>query len=348
MTRIERRVGGMLMWGLVAVMAACGGKSPSEERMPLPAVTNLREAADFMVSQAEEIEGPPSWLGHTRDDGDAIYGIGTTRAKRDAGQDLFMALESGRNVVLKWLAESGLESKAPLGFSGDLHQDPNRIQFARIAFDTEGRTWYTLAVLEKAPEVAEAKRKLAEIDAQLLDRKAVALDPRTSDSDRVSAALTLLHVVDERAQWNARHAYFAGSEMAPPQGLDQASVVRLAQSVLSEHGVRIIVDGVSPPGIEAAVEAVLGSFYMAADEFGTGLVLITLEETTSESAGMELLILDGVMQITLEGEDGRSISQPLRAVTTYDNLDAARARNARIIAEAATAATREAILGLIE
>jgi hypothetical protein len=35
-------------------------------------------------------------------------------------------------------------------------------------------------------------------------------------------------------------------------------------------------------------------------------------------------------------------------VTTYDNLDAARARNARIIDEAAIEATRAAIVALVE
>ena len=102
------------------------------------------------------------------------------------------------------------------------------------------------------------------------------------------------------------------------------------------------------PGLEDAIASVLGQFYMGASEFGTGLVYVTLEETTSESSGMELLVLDGLMQLTLEGEAGRSISRPLRAVTTYDNLDAARVRNARIIDDAAIEATREAIQALLE
>ncbi len=349
MSRAERRAGVLMMVLLLATGVACGGKkAKDDERVPIPAVSNLREAADFLVSQADEIEGPPEWLNHERDDGKSIYGIGTARAKRDAGQDLFSAMESGRNVVLGWLGESGLETQAPLGFSSELQQDATRIQFKRVAFDTQGRTWYTLAVLDKAPEAEEAARKLSDIDAMLLDRKAVALDPRTSESDRVRSALAMLHAVDERAQWNARHTYFAGSGVQEPQGLDQASIVRLARSVLTEHGVRIVVEGAPVPGIEAAIESVLGQFYMGASEFGTGLVYVTLEETTSESAGMELLVLDGLMQITLEGEAGRSISRPLRAVTTYDNLDAARARNARIIDEAAMHATREAILALVE
>jgi hypothetical protein len=345
---VARRLATLSTLVLLVPLLACGGKSPDEARVAVPAVTNLREAADLMVSQAEQIEGPPAWVSHTRDDGDAVYGVGTARAKRDPGQDLFSAMEGGRNVVIGWLAESGLETKAPLGFSSDLAQDRKRIEFVRVAYDTEGRTWYALAVLEKAREASEAAKRVADLDVMLLERKSVAVDPRTSESDRVRAALTLLHVVDERAQWNARQAYFGGAGTPPPQGLDGDSIVRLARSVLSEHGVRVVVEGASVPGLEPAIATVLGDFYMSVSEFGSGLVYVTLEESTSEAASMELLELDGIMQITLEGEAGRSISRPLRAVTTYDNLDAARARNARIIGEAAREATREAILSMLE
>ncbi len=349
MTCAERRVGALSMTLLLAVLTACGGKSPSgDDRVPIPAVSNLREAADMLVAQAEQVEGRPEWVSRTSDDDRNVYGIGTARAKRDAGQDLYTALESGREAVLKYLRESGLETEPPLGFSGPLPQDPTRIQFSRIAFDTEGRTWYTLAVLAKDQEAAQAARRIADLDDLLDERKAITLDPRTSESDRIRAALALLHVVDERAQWNARHAYFAGAALPEPAGLERDAIVRLSRSVLSEHQVRVVVEGDRVPGIEAAIESVLGQFYMSTSEFGTGLVYVTLEETTSESADMELLVLDGLMQLTLEGEAGRSISRPLRAVTTYDNLDAARARNARIIDAAAMEATREAIQALVE
>jgi hypothetical protein len=327
---------------------ACGGKSPDEERVPIPPVSNLREAADHLVRNAEQIEGPPEWLNHERDDGESIYAIGTARANRDEAQDLFAALEDGRNSVIGWLNESGLDPKSPLGYSGDLDQDRRKIQFADLVFDTQGRTWYVLAVLDKTQASTEAAAKMAGIEDMLDERKAIVLDPRTSEGDRVRTALSLLYLVDERAQWNARHAYFAGEPIPAAAGYDRDSMVRLARSVLSEHQVRVVVEGASLPGLEAAIESVLGEFYMSASEFGTGLVYVTLEETTSESAGMELLVLDGLMQLTLEGEAGRSVTSPLRAVTTYDNLDAARTRNARIVDGAAIEAVRAAILQLMQ
>ncbi len=345
----QRRGLALSMTLLLGAGVACGGKNtPEDNRVPIPAVSNLREASDMLVEQADQVEGKPDWVNHERDDGRQIYGIGTARAKRDAGQDLYSAMQSGRDSVVKHMRESGLETEAPLGFSDDLPQDPQRIQFSELVFDTEGRTWYVLAVLDKGTEAQEAADRLAELDDILDAEKATVLDPRTSDSDRVGAALTMLHVVDERAQWNARHAYFSGAALPEPQGLERDALVRLARSVLSEHQVRVVIEGARVPGVSAAVESVLGQYYMTTSEFGTGLVYVTLEESTSESADMELLILEGLMQLTLAGESGRTVSRPLRAVTTYDNLDAARARNARIIDAAAIDATREAILTLVQ
>jgi hypothetical protein len=331
---------------LLVGSVACGGKSPEHERVQIPAVSNLREASETLVKQASQIEGPPSWLNQERDADGSIYGVGTARAKRDAAQDLFSAMQSGRDVVLAYLAEAGLESGAPLGFVGDLPQDPTRIQFEALAFDTQGRKWYTLAVLSKAEEAQEAKSRVEELDDQLDALKALTLDRRTSSDDRVSSALGLLFAVDERAQWLARYEFFSGETETLPEGLDDESLVRLARSVLSEHMVRVIIDGVEVPGLEAVVESALGDFYMNVSEFGSGLVTITLEENTTTSAGMELLVLDGMMQLTLDGESGRAFSRPLRAVTTYDNADAARARVARIVGEEVSKTTRDAIYGL--
>lgn len=341
-------VGALLAAGTITTLPGCGGKSPKEGPVEIPPVTNLREAADHLVSKADQIEGPPSWMNHPRDTDVAIYAIGTARAKRDAAQDLFSAMENGRSVLITSLADSGLDSAPPLGFSSDLEQDPSRIQFEELAYDTNGHKWYVLAVLDRAGEAAEAKQQFDEIDQLLEARKAVTLEPRTSSGDRVRAALSLLHLVDERAQWNARYTFFDGEPLAVPQGLERGAIVRLARSVLQEHQVRVIVEGAPVPGLEDAIASVLGQFYIGVSEFGSGLVLVTLEETTSESAGMELLVLDGLMQMTLEGETGSAVSRPLRAVTTYDNLDAARARNARIIDTAAMDATREAIHTLLD
>ena len=136
--------------GLLVTTTGCGGKSLETQRVKIPPVSNMREAAETLWRDADQLEGPPSWMNHERVVNRHVYGVGTARAKRDPAQDLFSAMQNGREVVLSSLREAGLKTASPQGFVDELPVDRERIQFADLAYDTTGRKWYVLAVLSEA------------------------------------------------------------------------------------------------------------------------------------------------------------------------------------------------------
>lgn len=316
---------------------------PPREPIALPPTISLRAASDLLLDQVEVDDQAPDWLSRERVDQGVLYGIGIQTGGGNDSEDLFLAMHAARRSIVVWLESRGAGAEGPNGHPARLRVDPEHIQFERLAHDTRTDRWYALARLAIASEVAQIEAAVQPLEAQLAALQQRVDDAGIGDGARAQAALALIEGVDLRQQYDALYHALTGGELATPPGLEDAALEARANELLSQHGVRVAVDGGFVPGLFEAVTDVLSEFHLRTDEFGRGLVSVQIHESKGFGADNPYLEIDGFVEVAIEGGDEPGRSTPFHAVSTGATLDEARFRAAREIREEVARIVRESL-----
>jgi hypothetical protein len=300
-----------------------------------------------MMDQVEETDSPPKWAMQTRSEDGLVFGLGVQRADHRPEQDLYYAMRNARRSIGDWLDENELPASRlvpalPFDLSG--------VALEKLAYDTEGETWYVLAYLDLEMEAERVAAEIAELEETLVRADGRARDADAEFDDRLRAALSILYDLERRDQYRAQYRALAGEELETPRDIDVASLQDHADDVLSEHGVRILVDGDSSDGLYADLEAsimnAMGDVHIGQNVFGEGLISISLNESRSRRHGYDYLELGGEIQMNIEGGDARSYTVPLRFVGMGSNIDEARFRAIRLASQEVAEIVRATLLEL--
>jgi len=114
-------------------------------------------------------------------------------------------------------------------------------------------------------------------------------------------------------------------------GLEDAVLQEYADNYLSEHGVRVLTEGMDVPGLEHTVASVLGEVHLPAQEFGYGLIAVRMRESHAFEPAVPYLEIDGRVEVAIEGGDARTYSTPFHVVSSGVDVEEARFRAARSI-----------------
>jgi hypothetical protein len=307
-------------------LEGCAG----HKELDLPAVGSLWSSAQLMVDQVENVNGPPEWAMQSRSEKGLVFGLGVHRANHSPARDLYYAMRDAQNSIGDWLKKNEmpvprLVPPHPFDLSG--------IRLEKLAHDTVGETWYVLAFLDLDEEASRVAADVAALEESLVRADARTQDADSEFDDRLRSALSILYDLERRDQQRAQYRILAGEELETPKLIDVAMLQDHADDVLSEHGVRVLVDGDSSDGLytdlEASVMNAIGDVHIGQNVFGEGMISISLNESHSRRHGFDYLELGGEIQMNIEGGDARSYTVPLRIVGMGSNVDEARFRAVR-------------------
>lgn len=326
-------------------LGGCGG----HRELELPAVGGLWSAAQLMLDQVEQTKGPPEWAMRSRSEEGFVFGLGVHRANHRPihrpEQDLYYAMRDAQNSIGDWLGKNEmplprLVPALPFDLSG--------ISFEKLAYDTQGEAWYVMAFLDLGEDSGRVAAEVAALEEALLRADERAEDANAEFDDRLRAALSILYNLERRDQQRAQYLVLAGKELETPSHIDVAMLQDHADDVLSEHGVRVLVDGDSSDGLyadlEASVLSALGDVHIGQNVFGEGMISISLNESRSRRHGFDFLELGGEIEMNIEGGDARSYTVPLRIVGMGSNLDEARFRAIRLASQQVAQIVRATLL----
>ncbi len=336
---------GILLASVAIVWMGCSSPPPREP-IKLPPTLSLRASSDHLLDRVEVADQPPDWLDRDRIDQGVIYGIGVQTGSQNDPEDLYRAMNSARRSIVVWLVSRGAGAEGRNGRPARLRVDPERVQFERLARDTEADRWYALARLDIASELAQIQTALQPLEKNLIALQARVVDPEVGDAARMQAALAIIESIDLRQQYDALFHAITGRQLPVPAGLEDATLAASANELLSQHGVRVAVDGGFVPGLFEAVSGVLSEFHLRPDEFGRGLVSVQIHESKGFGVDNPYLEIEGFVEVAIDGGDVQGHSTPFRAVNTGATLDEARFRAAREIREDVAMIVREALRGL--
>ncbi len=328
-SRPRALVGAMVMVVLSLGCASSGKRDPIQ----MPALSSLRAAAELLLDDAEERDSPPGWQHQERIEEGMLYGLGIHQGRGHRSHDLYLAMRSARDSILTWLAQQGAEAKAPRGLMPPPHLVRDSIDFERLAFDEKTSKWYVLARLDLAETAIAAATEVAELNTNLALAAARVSNDDSEDDERIRAALGILFALDRRHQLIVHHQVLAGTALAIPAELSDRALQEVADDMLANHGVRIVLEGPQLPGLYERVSGAVGEVHMRPDEFGAGLIVVTLVESDSFHRGYPYLEMDGVVQMAIEGGDARLKTETLHVVTTGVDIEEARYRAARNVGE---------------
>ncbi len=321
----------------------CGG----HRELEFPAVGSLWSAAQLMIDQVEETDAPPKWVMQPRSEKEFVFGLGVQRAKHRPEQDLYYAMRDARRSIGDWLGKNEMPKPRlvpPMPF------DLSGIRLEKLAYDTEGESWYVLAFLDMREEAERVAAEITAVEDRLFRSDKRIEDANLEFDDRLRAALAILYDLERRDQLRAQYRVLAAEELETPSHIDAAAFQDHADDVLSEHGVRILVDGDSSDGLyadlEAAVMNAMGDVHIGQNVFGEGLINIWLTESRSRRHGYEYLELGGEIQLNIEGGDARSYTVPLRIVGMGANVDEARFRAVRRASQEVGQIVRDTLLAI--
>lgn len=333
---------GLLALALLPTFGGCASRGP-REAIRIPPVAGLRSAAEILVDRVEVDDEAPDWLDRDRVEDGMLYGIGIEAGGRQPAEDLYLAMHGARRAIVVWLEARGAGIAQPGALLPPVRIDPEHVAFERLAYDEKAHRWYALARLDIGAETAAVDAAVVELEHRLAAAQVRVVDPGVPEDDRLRAALSILYDLDRRHQYAAiRHA-LTGDQRTPPTGLDDESLRPRAAEVLSRHGVRVIVEGWSVPGLYEAVGGAMGEVHLPTDEFGRGLVSILVTESDGFGPGNPYLEIDGHVEVAIEGGDGRTYSTPFRVVSTGASLDEARFRAARAVNQEVGGIVRETL-----
>lgn len=309
----------------VAAIAALLLGACAHQSIDLPPVSGLYSAATLLMpTHVESSARTPDWVYREREDDGYVYGVGIARQGRTSEESLYRAMISARRSVFDELRERGAYVTAPGGLVPTLTYGDGDIEFERLGRDTARGAWYALARFDLEKHAEAARAKVESIDALLVSALEVAGNREAGPGTQVSAALSILFEFDRRRQYATQYRLFSGEEAEP---IDSAALVGLARSMLSEHGVRVELDGATLAGVEESIESALGRVYLHSDEWGDALIRVRLSERGTQ-AGSGYLTFEGEIRIALEGDEGRVRTRSLRVVQMGPDVDQARSRAA--------------------
>jgi hypothetical protein len=327
-----RRASRHATWLLAGVLGLASCASPPEPAsIPIPATGSLRGAAELLVGQVEQVEGTPEWAHHRRVEGDRVYGVGVEARGTSAEQALYRALRKANASVANWLDGQGVRARSPRALNDRLAVPEERIEFERMAHDEIANRWYVLARFDLAAARGDLHARIAETNVALSRSEARLLDEEQENDERIRAALALIFSLDRRQQYEMAVRALRGEGSEVPDGLDSRVLQEEADNYLSQHGVRILTQGLEVPGLESGIESTLSEVYLQRDAFGRGLISVRLEESQAFERSNRYLEIDGRVEVAIEGGDARTYSTPFHVVSTGADLEEARFRAARTV-----------------
>jgi len=324
-------------------LGACASGPPPAIEVP-ESVPALRDAMPLVRERVERFEGPPEWATRADDEGRLVYGLGVVPADTAPRDPLYAVLREAEAAVVGTLEREGArvpprrESGAPLPVPRE------DIAFERVGVDERSSTWYALARLDREEAVARAAAELAAAEARLAARWAELESAVAGGGTGVEAALGILAELDRRWQRREQLAALGGEVPEPAAGLDEATLGARAREVLAGHAVRVLVDGPEPTALTQVVRSELGAVHLAPPvdaaprgwdgwewEAGGGpSVSVLLHEEGGWSRRAPYYVVEGELQLALEGEAGRTRSWPVRAVGRGGSVEEARDRAADV------------------
>jgi hypothetical protein len=325
----------------LVVLDGCGG----HRELELPAVGSLWSAAQLMIDQVDETDGPPKWVKQTRFEDRLVFGLGVHRANQRPERDLYYAMRDAKNSIGDWLDEHELPPPRllpPLAF------DLTAVRLEKLAFDREGESWYVLAFMDLEEEADRVAADVAAVEEALIRWNARIQDEQNEFDDRLRAALAMIYDLERHEQYRGQYRVLAGEELETPNNIDVAVLQDHADDVLSDHGVRILVDGNSSADLyadlHASVMTAMGEVHIGQNIFGEGSISISLNESPSRRHGFNYLELGGEIQMNIEGGDARSYTVPLRVIGMGSSLDEARFRASRLASKEVAQIVRVTLL----
>jgi hypothetical protein len=283
-----------------------------------------------MIDEVNETQGPPKWAKQQRVEDGFVFGLGVRRSDRSPAQDLYYAMRDARQSIGDWLDENQMPSARlvpPLPF------DLSGISLLELAYDRVGKRWYALAGLDIGAEAERVGAEVAAVEGRLIRADSRVADSSLESDEQVRAALSILYDLERLSQYRAQYQILGGQAPEPPGAIDFALLQDHADNALSEHGVRVLVNGNSSDALYADLrESVLNAMdevHIGRSMFGMGLISILLNESQSRRDGYQYLELGGEMQMNIEGGDAPGHTVPLRIVAIGSDLAEARFRAAR-------------------
>jgi hypothetical protein len=320
-----------LISGLVLTLTVGCAALESREPIQMPAVESLREAADPLMSQVEQLEAPPDWINRARVEDDIAYGIGIQPSSRQAARDLYLAMRSARESVLAWLESRGARSDSPRGLVPPLKAREGDVGFERLAHDRVNGRWYALARLDIKQTARNVEARVAKVEKSLAKASGIVEAAGSEDDDRMRAALSILYSLDRRSQLGHLYHALTGKQLEIGPGLEDAGLQNRADDYLAEHGVRVLIEDWDFPGLFESVSGAMGDVHLRNDEFGRGLIRVRLSESDAYGPMNPYIEVDGEVELSIGGGDGRSYTMPVHAVGTGSSYEEARHRAGRSV-----------------
>ncbi|MCH2184877.1 hypothetical protein MK280_03295 [Myxococcota bacterium] len=344
----------LLVWtALIAAVAVWAPSGCSTRRAPaaikIPAVNGLRTASDILVRDVDTRSGPPKWLNHERVTQGYVYGIGTEEGGRNDSEDLFRAMQAARRTIINFLELNAAQNNARMGNKqASVTIDVNQIEFEHLAYDERARRFYALARLDIEQQSQDLETQAGVVDQRLKGLAATLEDPDAPDGAKLRAALATSENLDRLKAIDALYTKLTGQTRARSEAVDPAHCTELANSVLADHGIRIVVDGPPVAGLQEAINLVLGEAHLSTDEFGRGLITVHLHESNGFSPGNPYLEIDGSVEIALGGAGEQTYGSTFNVVSTGDSVEEARFRASRTINEEVSSIVRSTLQSIAQ
>jgi hypothetical protein len=331
----------LVVAGAVLRLAACA-RAP--EALDAPAAAGLYDSLPVLEERVEEVEGPPDWARHPREEEGLFYAVGSARAQKDAGISLYLATRDAQTTLLDALRRRGARVEAPRGLVPPLDVDESAIALERLAHDASGRRWYALARFDLAAAAARDRLRVEELDRGLEEVLPILQDLGAAPDARLRAALATLYALDHRFQHAAQYRVFAGDALE--LGTPSAVLEDAARRVLAARAVRLDVDAPPIDGLVEAVRAPLEAFGLRTDDFAADAwVSLRAAESSPWTRDDPHVALTGELVVAIEGGDARPRSLPLRAIGRGVRADEARRRAERALVEEVRASFQRVLHG---
>ncbi len=337
-----------LRWAILSltpfVLAGCAAQQ-GHRALALPPVGGLWTLALFMVEEAENTNGPPAWSIQTRLEDGLVFGLGIRRAQDRSERDLYLAMREARDSIAEWIDEHEIPPPRLLPV---VPFDVSGIFIEKIAYDWDAERWYVLAHMDLQKEASRVAAKIAVLNDRLSQADQQVVNTGLEFDDRLRSALAILYDLERRGQYRAQYRVLAGEELQGSLELDVATLQDHADDLLSEHGVRVLVDGNSTDALyvdlEASVFNAIGEVHIGRNLFGEGMISISMNEKQWQRDRSVYLELAGEIQMIIEGGDARSYTVPVRVVEIGVDVESARLRAIRSVSQEVNRIVRETLI----
>jgi len=329
----------------LALASACASGPPEALRVPSN-VASERDHLPFLYEQVEQLDGPPEWAHRYDDEGRFLYGLGVLPRDAVRGDPVHAVRREAAGAVIAALERSMAVSSSIQLTRAELRLARETIELERLGIDERSGSWYALGRLDLPRAVARVGDAVAVLDAELAS-DAAALDAAPARKELgVGQALAILVGLDRRSQLRDLAVLLGGPAASTDARLDEAALESRAREVLRSNAVRVRVDGPDAVAIADTIRAELGTVYLAPaeDDGASGwswevervegpLISVRLREAGEWSPRDPYRIVEGELELSLEGPEGRTHVVPLRAVgrgKSYEEATERAVRTARV------------------